>query len=272
MITLPALTDGVDWSVCVRDATTGTVMAAHTPERVLRTASIGKVFLLCEAAQRLDAGTLRPDEPLSWADDEMVGDSGLWHRLSLRTLPLVDVCALIGAVSDNLATNVLVRHLGVETTQTMARALGCEDSALLDRIRDERGPDDPPTLSVGRADELSAVMVQLHQIAGGAPGVLSAGAAQRVLHWLGADTDLSMTSSAFGLDPLGHDEFDRGFWLANKTGTISTARIDLGLVRTPDGRAVAWMMGANWADDTDPRDDVLAAMAEVGRAMREHLA
>lgn len=272
LVRLPLLPTGVDWTVCVRDAATGEVLAAQSPERVLRTASIGKIFLLCEAARRFESGEMDPGGPVSWLDEELVADSGLWHRLSLRSLPAVDACSLIGAVSDNLATNVFVRVLGIDSIRAMARALGCEDSALLDRVRDSRGPSDPPTLSVGRADELSSVMVQLHRCAAGAAGAVSPAVAARVLAWLGANTDLSMVSSAFCLDPLGHDEFDRDLWLVNKTGTVSTARVDVGLVRHVDGRAVAWAVGANWDADTDPRDEVLASMAGIGRAIRSEFA
>lgn len=256
------------WSVCVRDANTGEVLAAHTPEILLKTASIGKIFLLAEAARALAAGELAADEPLTWRDDELIGDSGLWHRLSLRTLPAVDVCALVGAVSDNVGTNVLVRRLGLDPTRAMARRLGCAESHLVDRIRLERTPDTPPTTSLGRADELSAAMTTLHRCSLGLDDTLPAGIAAQTLAWLGANTDLSMVAAGFDLDPLGHDEFDRGIWLRNKTGTISTARIDVGVAHTPDGRALAWMVGANWSEDVDPRDDVLAAMRALGADLR----
>ena len=182
LVRLPLLPTGVDWTVCVRDAATGEVLAAQSPERVLRTASIGKIFLLCEAARRFESGEMDPGGPVSWLDEELVADSGLWHRLSLRSLPAVDACSLIGAVSDNLATNVFVRVLGIDSIRAMARALGCEDSALLDRVRDSRGPSDPPTLSVGRADELSSGMVQLHRCAAGAAGAVSPAVAARGRH------------------------------------------------------------------------------------------
>lgn len=263
MLTLPVLTEDATWSVCVRDGATGEVVAAQDPAAVLRTASIGKVFLLIEAAARLASGAQDGAELLTWRDDEFVADSGLWYRMASRALPFVDLCALVGAFSDNLATNVLVRHLGLAGPRARARELGCVDSALLDRIRAERGPDVPPTLSVGRADELSGVLVALEQGASVPPEVSA-----RVLEWLGAGADLSMVAAAFGLDPLAHDEADRGVHLINKTGTISTARIDIGLVRGP-GRTLAYAVGANWAEGTDPRDQVLADMRSVGDVLRE---
>ncbi|OYO08092.1 serine hydrolase [Enemella evansiae] len=261
------LPETADWSICVRDASDDRVLYAHHPERLLRTASVGKVFLLAEVSARLAAGELDPDEPLRWDDDEWVADSGLWYQLRSRSLPLADLCLLVGAVSDNLATNVLLRRVGIEPVRRMARRLGCAESALLDRVREGRRPTDPPTLSVGRADELSALLGRLHR-----GEVLGRETADRVLGWLATDTDLSMVAGVFGLDPLAHTEPDRGVRLVNKTGTIGTARIDIGLV-SAGGRTLAYAAAANWADGRpEVRDRVLAAMREIGRAVADELA
>lgn len=261
-----------EWSVCIRDADDDRVLLSHRPERLLRTASIGKIFLLAEVAHRWEAGRLDPDEPLGWNEGEWVADSGIWYQLRSRSLPVADLCLLVGAVSDNLATNVLLRRVGIESVRAMAVRLGCRESALLDRVRDGRGPQDPPTLSVGRADELSALLGRLHR-----GEVLGRAVADRVLGWLAAGTDLSMVAAAFGLDPLAHTEPDRGVVLINKTGTIDTARIDIGLVARA-GRTLAYAAAANWTGEgpvpagSDPRDWVLAAMSELGRAIAEELA
>lgn len=266
MITLPPLPSLTRWSICLRDADRGILLSEHRSDQVLRTASIGKVFLLVEAARRMENGELDPDARLRWHTDELVADSGLWHRMAQRELAVSDLCLLIGAVSDNLATNVLVRELGIPAITATSRSLGCHDSALLDRIRDRRGPQDPPTLSVGRADELSAVMALLHTGRSGEVTVEPA-VATRVRSWLSANTDLSMVASAFGCDPLAHDEPDRDLLVINKTGTISTARADIGTVSGPAG-TVAWAVLCNWDEGTDPRDEVLAAMAGIGTAIR----
>jgi beta-lactamase class A len=89
-----------------------------------------------------------------------------------------------------------------------------------------------------------------------------------VLDWIGLNTDLSMVAAAFGLDPLAHLDEDRGVLLRNKTGTISTARVDVGVVTLPS-RRLAWAVLANWDADAPPdvRDRVLAVMRSVGAWM-----
>ena len=53
----------------------------------------------------------------------------------------------------------------------------------------------------------------------------------------------------------------------NKTGTISTARADVGIVTGPDA-AVAYAVLAEWDEGRDPRDQVLADMAAIGHLIR----
>ena len=102
-----------EWSIRVVDVAQGSVLASLDARRVLRTASVGKLFLLVEAARQATAGELDLTERVAWQDDERVEDSGLWYLLDQRELSVRDLCVLVGAVSDNLATNVLVRVVGL---------------------------------------------------------------------------------------------------------------------------------------------------------------
>jgi beta-lactamase class A len=266
-VDLPRLFPDVEWSVCVRDAVTSEVLIAEEPELVLRTASIGKLFLLIEIARQAEAGSLDLGEELGRTDEDLVADSGLWHLMSRDSFTVEDLCWLVGGVSDNLATNVLVRRIGIEAVRATSTSLGFVRSALLDRVRDDRGLDDPWTLSAGSAGELSELMARLHR-----GDIVSPEVSARVLRRIAANTDLSMVAAAFGLDPLAHVEPDRGVTLINKTGTISTVRADVGIVATPAG-AVAYAVLASWPDDAarDPRDRVLAEMAAIGAAIRRHV-
>ena len=260
---LADLTD-VEWSILVVDARTGAALAARDEHRMLRTASVGKVFLLIEIARRAAIGDLDLSQRVEWLDDERVGDSGLWHRLDQRDLTVCDLCVLVGAVSDNLATNALVRVAGKGVTTT-TEALGYTRSGLLDRVREHRGPGDAPTLSVGTAAELGDLMARLHR-----GEVFGTEVSETVLGWLRGNTDLSMVAAAFDLDPLAHVEPDRGVRLANKTGTISTVRADVGVVGGPRA-TVAYAVLASWREGEDRRDAVLADMRGIGRVIRDHV-
>ncbi|MGW5240253.1 serine hydrolase [Monashia sp. NPDC004114] len=274
---------GVTWSVCVRrveaepgqgsrGARSTSPLDSGMPLGVvggdvpLRTASVGKVLLLIETARAIAAGELSPDEPLTRTVDLWVGDSGLWHTLSVETLPLIDVAALVGAVSDNLATNVLLRRVGLAEVAARATALGLRATALHDRVRDVRSAEHPATLSTGTAIELSALM---SRVAAGAAA--SPEADRLVRQWLSANVDQSMVGSALveqgGMDPIAHHVSLGGSPLLwNKTGTDSGVRADVGGVTVGD-RTVTWAAIANWEPATGTRLEPLTIWA-VLRGMR----
>lgn len=250
-------------SVSLRDADGGAVLAGDDAELVHATASIGKILLLAEVAVRFADGRLAPGEPLTRTDRDSVANSGLWQHLRAESLPAADVAALVGAVSDNLASNVLLRKVGLASVAERATTIGLHRTALLDRVRDVRRPSDPPALSVGTAAELSSLMLALHH-----GQVRSKAVSRRVLDWMALDTDTSMVAGALGMDPLAHTEADRGMTLAHKTGADTGVRADVGLASGPRG-SVAYAVLATF--DDDDRDSVLAEMFRVGERVRRYI-
>ena len=249
------------WS-CVAMDMAGEVVADADGDRTASTASVAKVFVLCEVAERLVDGRLDPAVPISRDLALQVADSGLWQHMAQSELPLVDVALLVAAVSDNWATNTLLDLVGLEASAARARALGCEGSGLHDFVRDARGEGDAPRLSTGTARELAEVARRIHVASCGTPVLgLSQGAAQLVEGWLAAGVDLSMIPAPLHLDPLAHVNGPIRLW--SKTGTDVGVRADMGVIWS-DKDAVAYAAVANW----DPREDrgaeAMQRMHEVG--------
>ncbi|MFG1610876.1 serine hydrolase [Actinoplanes sp. NPDC049265] len=244
-------TPDVTWSIAV----TGRTVAAHDPGRRLSTASIGKILLLAETARRIAEGTLDPGEPLRRDPAVAVADSGLWQHLSVDVLPLADVAALIGAESDNYATNVLLRRIGIEAVGALTGTLGLEQTAL-NRLVGIQPPGVHTKLSTGSARELAALMLRLAR-----GRLISPAVSARVDGWLALNTDLSMVASAFHLDPLAHLDAP----LRNKTGTDDGIRADVGYLR--GDRPLAYAVLANWDPARDRTGAVLAGMREIGAAL-----
>ncbi|KRA25690.1 hypothetical protein ASD65_15615 [Microbacterium sp. Root61] len=235
-------------------------------DAVLPSASAAKVLVLLEAARAVSGGGATLAEPLSRTNVAPVADSGLWQHLATDTLPLGDVARLVGAVSDNWATNVLLRRLGgIEQIAATAEGLDIRDVFLHDILRDVRNPVDPVTLSTGTARGYAELFARLASADG-----IDADVTAQVCDWLGDGVDLSMVVGAFGLDPLAHTLADRGFRVINKTGTDAGVRVDVGFVEGPS-RTVAYACLAGWDERLDPslRDDVLAEMRAFGMLLRE---
>ena len=256
------------WSFCVVDQD-GTAVDEADADRVHSTASIGKVFLLCEAAELIVMGRLDPAESLLREPSLAVADSGLWQHLRTDRLPVIDVCALIGAVSDNWATNTLLDIVGMDAVESRARALGCHHSTLHDRVRDLRGPDHPPMLSSGTARELAEVARRIHVAASGAHvDGISAAAAADVRRWLLAGVDLSLVGAHFYLDPLAHSSGDVLLW--SKTGCDTTVRADVGVAWRGES-VLAYAALASWPAWADLDDHPVDLMNALGRRLAADL-
>jgi beta-lactamase class A len=261
---------GMAWSVHAFDIDTNEVLISHNPDSVLSTASVGKLFLLHTLLTGVDNGDYSLEDLVTRRPSEYMDESGLWHLLQVDTLTLYDVAVLIGATSDNAATNTLTRVIGLERVQAHTRALGYQHSAMNDVIRWPIPPGKPERLSEGSAAELSEFMARL-----ATDQDLTAESADVFRTWLGAGMDLSMIGAGFDFDPLAHNSFDRGVWIVNKTGTISTVRADIGIVMGRE-RRVAYAVIANWdaAEDTlrdEPRTLALRTMKQLGLQFGDHV-
>lgn len=247
------------WGVCVRRD--GTVVAQAAPDAVLPSASMGKVLVLMAVAREIVEGRLRADDPIVAGDH--VADSGAWQHFRALPLTVEAACVLTAMVSDNLAANALLTHLGLDRVQRLSSELGIPETRVLDRIRDLRGDGHPHAPSVARAGDLAALMERL------ALGTALEPADGHVSSWLELNTDLSMVASAFHLDPLAHRGAGQGVdRLFNKTGTDSGVRADAGSLRSASG-TWSYAVLARWEDDTRDRTDaVMNGMQRIGQAVR----
>lgn len=257
---------GAQVSASVLDLDSGRTLLAIDDRVVLPTASVGKILLLIEVSARLTARDFAGYGILDRTPSDTVGDSGVWQHLQAPSLPVADLATLVGAASDNLATNVLLRHIGLAAVRERTERLGLQRTALLDLVRDDRGPDDAPQLSVGSAAELTWLFSALAR-----GEVVDPTTSSRVLGWLALGSDLSMVASAFGLDPLAHRMPDHGLQLVNKTGTDDGVRSEAGVLRGPRA-AVAYAVTVVFDDDgLATRLRVLDALRMVGVDLLEYV-
>ena len=133
-------------------------------------------------------------------------------------------------------------------------------------MRDRRGPDDAPDVSVGSTAELSGLFAALAR-----DQVVDAPTSRRVLGWLSLGYDLSGVASAFGLDPLSHRSADAGFQVINSTGTAGGVRCEAGILYGPKA-AAAYAVTVTFEDTGLPaRLRIIDAMRRVGYDLLEHV-
>ncbi|HWK78668.1 MAG TPA: serine hydrolase [Microbacterium sp.] len=230
---------GAQVSVHVMDLDTGTQVLAGDDHVTLPIAGLGVVPLLIEVAARFEAGTLDPLEIVDRSETDDVTGSGLWRSLRAPALPLVDLAVLAATAGDPLAVNILLDQVGHHRVRDRIESLGLERTAVLDRFRDVRGPDDAPHVAVGTTRELANLFSALVNST-----AVDAAVSAQVAEWLSFNHDLSLVAASTGLDPFAHDHDAHGLLFINKTGRDRGVRAEAGVLAGPrSGVAYAMIVG-----------------------------
>lgn len=258
--------NGAQVSASAADVTSGRDLLRIDDTFAMPTAGVGKVLLLIEVAARMSSADASENSILDRTLLDRAGGSGIWRHLQAPSLPMADLAVLVAATGDSMATNVLLGRVGLDAVRSRAESLGLTRTALLDRVRDTRGPDDAPQLSVGSGIELVRLFAQLSR-----GEVVDYLTSHRVLGWLAVNTDLSMVASAFGLDPLAHGRLDHDLSLANMTGSDGGIRSEAGVLRGPR-TAVSYAVTVQFEDDSlAGRLSALEAMRVVGYDLLDYV-
>ncbi|MEV7632535.1 serine hydrolase [Microbacterium sp. NPDC089318] len=219
---------GAQVSVHVAELDSGQVVLAGDDHVPMPIAGLGVVPLLVEVAAGFESRSIDRLRIVDRTDEELVAPAGLWRNLRAPALPLVDLAVLAAAVGDPIAANALLDAVGHEQVQARMVSLGMPRSAVLDRFRDKRGPDDAPHVAVGTTREFANLFAALVN-----SRVVDAAVSAQVAEWLSLNQDLSLVASATGLDPFAHDDDAHGLLFINKTGRDRGVRAEAGVLVGP---------------------------------------
>ncbi|UWF78754.1 serine hydrolase [Microbacterium sp. EF45047] len=219
---------GAQVAVHVADLDTGQPVLTGDDHVPLPVAGLCLVPVLVEVAAALEAGELDPLRLVNRPDAGLVTGSGLWRHLRAPALPIVDLAVLAAAAGDPNAANALLDLVGNERVRARMVALGMPRSAVLDRFRDHRGPDDAPHVAVGTTREFAALFSSL--VNGKA---VDATVSAQVAEWLSLNQDLSLVGASAGLDPFAHDHDAHGLLFIDKTGRDRGVRAEAGVLAGP---------------------------------------
>jgi len=242
---LAAKAPSVELSLAVVDVETGESVEWRANELV-PVASAAKVLLLATVARLSEDGRLALAELVSVIADDCVGGTGLLTALATRSACTVeDLAWLTAAVSDNTATNALLRRVGIGEVTTTAETLGLPRLRVHDRIRDTREPHHPRVFATGTARDLAALMMltatgRMHDKA----------ASEQLLTWMASNEDHGLLCTDIQHDPYSPDT--EPLQVLNKTGRDTGVRADVGVV-TAESRRLAYAAvaccpaGSEWA-------------------------
>ena len=228
----------------------------HRADVRVPTASVIKLHILLHIARAADEGQVAWDERLQLSDAVKVPGTGVLKELGAGlALSVRDLCALMTALSDNTATNMLIDRVGIEVVNARLEELGLAHTRLLRRAF---AADTPATLPFGlgvtTADEMANLLVRL------ARDEVGGNTAARVTLQM-----LAMQQDRAAIPRL----LPSGWQYAGKTGSNSDLRADVGLLSAPDGRQVALaafctaMPRVDWSVDNAG----LVAIARLAQAL-----
>ncbi|WP_431778898.1 serine hydrolase [Microbacterium aurantiacum] len=219
---------GAKVAVHVADLDRGDVVLEGDDHLTLPVAGLGVVPLLIDVAAGFATGALDPLEIVDRGGEDAAPGGGIWRHLKAPALPLTDLAVLAAAAGDALAANILLERVGLPAVRERIEALGLRRTALMDRFRDDRGPDDAPHVALASARELAELFAALVNSSAVSPAV-----SVQVAEWLSLNQDLSLVGSATGLDPFAHDDDAHGLLFVNKTGRDVGIRAEAGVLGGP---------------------------------------
>jgi beta-lactamase class A len=128
--------DGV-MALAVKDLTSGETFFIHGDEIMPQASSI-KITVLANLFLQAQQGKLKLTEEYTVHKEDLVDGSDIMLGLTpdVTRLTLRDLATMMVAVSDNSATNVLIRRVGMENVNAMLDSLGLHSTRLRRQMMD----------------------------------------------------------------------------------------------------------------------------------------
>jgi beta-lactamase class A len=248
----------VAYAVALHDYETGFRLAINA-ERRFHAASTIKVAILLAIGKWVDEGRIRPEDTLHirnrflsavdgtpfQIDSESDGYPQL-HRLIGRTAKISDLAEWMIVSSSNLATNLLLDYITVEEAQRVLREAGVNGVDLRRGVDDRKAHDrnfNNETTATGLLDLFATLRGDF----------LSKASRDRAINILLQQRFNSMIPA-----PLpAHAS------VAHKTGEISTACHDAGIVYLPEREPYILVVLTEVAAETNGRREAVAKISET---------
>lgn len=250
-------------AIAVKHFGTGETWARNGDD-VMPTASLIKLPVMAEVYAQAMAGKVGLDDTLTLTKSEMVEGSGILtdHFSPGATFPLRDAVRLMIVYSDNTATNMVLEKVGIRAVNDRMAGLGLKETRITAKVyKGSTTSVDPARtkkygLGSTTAKEMLSLLEWLHK-----GELVSADASKAMLEHLKKCDDKEKFPRFLPKDVT----------VAHKTGSVSTARTDAGILYFPGG-PVAVCVLTNENEDkgwtTDNAGNKLCA--DVARAVVDH--
>ena len=213
----------------------------------MRSASLIKLFIMVEAFGQIATKRLDPATDIPFFEKDLVAGSGILQELPVGTHRTVsELIELMITESDNIATNLLIDLLGVETINARIHSLGCSETILRRRMMDfaaaEAGRD-----NLTSARDVIRLLTRLYNA-----NCVGAEADATMCSILERQTDRCKIPLLLPSDTI----------CQHKTGELPGAEHDAGIVRTSKGTYLIAIMSDDLPDPEHGRQ-VIAQLSRI---------
>lgn len=218
----------------------GNVVKVRADE-TFETASAIKTLILASLFDEAEKGNASLTDMLKYKEEHIVEGSGVLSALTPgAVLRVIDAATFMIIVSDNIATNMLIDYLGIDTINNCIKRLGCKDTILYNPIHFEQYK----RLGTSTPADYASVFIRL------AKGeLISTGADSQMLEILKQQHYNSMITKDFPPYFMDSDNTDDVLiTVASKSGSMDGCRNDGGIVFTPYGPYVIVMFHKQFSD------------------------
>ena len=241
---------GLDATMCVyADDLRGHVVERGADE-AFESASTIKIFVLGCLYDRAEQGKASLDEVLTYEDRHFVDGSGMIRSLGPGAkLRAGDAATLMIICSDNIATNMLIDYLGLDTINAFIRSIGCGATTLHRRLASDNWGEPLGTITPRDMGHFFALLARGELVSPAASAAMRAILRQQ--HY-----NAMLTGN---LPPYYTDAEESGadpdlIYTASKSGSMDACRNDGGLVHTPYGDYVVVLMCKDFANKLEVND------------------
>ena len=240
---------GLDAKMCVyADDLHGHVVERGADDE-FESASTIKIYILGCLYAQAEAGKASLDAELTYEARHFVDGSGLIRSLGEGArLRARDVATLMIVVSDNIATNMLIDYLGLDTINAFIRSIGCTHTKLHRSLRSDNWSEKLGTITPRDMGRFFALLAKGELVSPQASDAM-----RNVFRQQHYNTMLTHDFPQFYLDceETGEPEL---IWVASKSGSMNACRNDGGIVHTPYGEYVIVLMNKEFHDIIEYND------------------
>ena len=251
-----------DVGVSVLDLTSG-VRFKHRESEVMPTASLIKLPVMIETYRQIAAGTLDESMMLTLQATDKVPGSGVLtkHFSDGSQISLRDAIRLMIAFSDNTATNLVVDQIGLPATSQTMTKLGYPQTRLNSKVyRGASSISSERSKSYGLGSTTAADIVGLLENLHHRQLVTPEYCAVMLTHLKNCEAKSQLPRFL----PTHID-------VAHKSGSVSNARCDAGIIYAPNGPIALCMLTNNNEDRRWTEDNAAELLnARIAKTVYEH--